>query len=56
MTTTYQLPALREEIPAPEKTVYLIPSGDSRESANVPAWPYQQELERIVGEAVGATG
>ena len=56
MSSTYQLPVLREEAPAPERTVYLIPSGDLRESANVPAWPYQQELERIVGEAVGATG
>ena len=56
MTVTYQLPQVRQELPAPEKTVYLIPSGDLRESANVPAWPYQQELERIVGDAVGATG
>src|SRR5699024_1364371 len=56
MSSTYQLPVLREEAPAPERTVYLIPSGDLRESANVPAWPYQQELERIVGEAGGATG
>lgn len=56
MTASYTLPALREELPAPERTAFLIPSGDLRESANVPAWPYQQELERIVGEAVGATG
>lgn len=56
MTATYQLPEAREELAAPEKTVYLIPSGDLRESANVPAWPYQQELERIVDDAVGATG
>ena len=55
-TTSYTLPAQREALTAPEKTVYLIPSGDSRESANVPAWPYQQELERIVTEAVEAAG
>src|SRR5690606_9013386 len=56
MTATYQLPTVREELPAPERTAYLIPSGDLRESANVPAWPFQQELERIVGEAVEAAG
>jgi hypothetical protein len=56
MTTTYQLPELREPAAAPERTAILIPSGDLRESANVPAWPYQQELERIVGETVEAAG
>lgn len=56
MTATYQLPTVREELPAPERTAYLIPSGDLRESANVPAWPFQQELERVVGEVVGAAG
>ena len=47
MTITYQLPELREPAPAPERTAILIPSGDLRESANVPAWPFQQELEQI---------
>ncbi|WP_114854467.1 fucose isomerase [Brachybacterium sp. YJGR34] len=56
MSTAYRLPAVREELPAPERTAVLIPSGDLRESANVPAWPYQQELERLVAEAVEATG
>ncbi|APX34095.1 fucose isomerase [Brachybacterium sp. P6-10-X1] len=58
MTTTapYQMPTVRQAAPAPAKTVYLIPSGDLRESANVPAWPFQQELERIVADAVDATG
>src|SRR5690606_39793335 len=56
MTASYTLPALREELPAPERTAFLIPSGDLRESANVPAWPYQQELERIVGEVVAGAG
>ncbi|WP_246955061.1 fucose isomerase [Brachybacterium sp. Marseille-Q7125] len=56
MTSTYQMPALREKTPAPEKTVYLTPSGDSRESANLPAWPYQQELERLVTEVIEAAG
>lgn len=56
MTASYTLPAPREELPAPERTAFLIPSGDLRESANVPAWPYQQELERIVGEVVAGAG
>ena len=47
MTAAYQMPTVRDEIPAPDKTVVLIPSGDLRESANVPAWPFQQELERL---------
>src|SRR5690625_6093816 len=52
----YSLPPARESAPAPERTVYLIPSGDLRESANVPAWPYQVELEKIVAGAVEAAG
>ena len=53
---TYALPEARQAVSAPERTVFLIPSGDLRESANVPAWPYQQELERIVAGAVVAAG
>ena len=56
MTAAYQMPTVRDEIPTPDRTVVLIPSGDLRESANVPAWPFQQELERLVGEAVEAAG
>ena len=55
-TRTYALPERREAPTAPERTAYLIPSGDLRESANLPSWPFQQELERIVTEAVEATG
>ncbi len=53
---SYTLPPQPEDIPAPEKTAYLIPSGDLRESANVPSWPYQQQLEKIVADAVEAAG
>lgn len=58
MTTTspYRLPERTERPAAAERTVYLIPSGDLRESANTASWPAQQELERIVAEAVEATG
>src|SRR5699024_1894236 len=52
----YSLPPARESAPAPERTVYLIPSAALRESANVPAWPYQVELEKIVAVAVEAAG
>lgn len=53
---SYPLPESRDVAPAPERTVYLVPSGDLRESANVPAWPYQQQLEQIVAGAVEAAG
>ena len=53
---TYTLPERRDIAPAPEGTVYMIPSGDLRESANIPSWPYQQELEKLVTETVEATG
>lgn len=53
---TYVVPRRRPVAVAAERTVYLVPSGDLRESANVPSWPYQQELERIVADAVAATG
>src|SRR5690625_6473602 len=60
MTATAQrirsLLSARESAPAPGRTVYLVPSGDLRESANVPAWPYQVELEKIVAGAVEAAG
>lgn len=53
---TYTLPERRDIAPAPDGTVYMIPSGDLRESANIPSWPYQQELEKLVTETVEATG
>ena len=39
MTSTYAVPELAPEARAPERTVYLVASGDLRESANVAGWP-----------------
>jgi hypothetical protein len=36
--------------------VYLIPSGDLRESANIAGWPTQQELELVVSKALAEYG
>jgi len=55
-TTSYDVPDLLPETPAPERTVYLVASGDLRESANVAGWPTQVELERIVEEAFARHG
>ncbi|MDF9877919.1 fucose isomerase [Cellulosimicrobium cellulans] len=56
MTTTYAVPELAPETRAPESTVYLVASGDLRESANVAGWPTQVELERLLTDAFAANG
>ena len=52
----YQMP----ELPAPPtlapKTVYLIASGDLRESANQVCWPAQQDMEKRLQKAFKALG
>ncbi|MCK6211657.1 fucose isomerase [Georgenia sp. EYE_87] len=53
---TYTLPAPTTPATAPERTAYLVPSGDLRESANVAGWPTQVELERVVADALAANG
>ncbi|SED53554.1 fucose isomerase [Ruania alba] len=55
-TPTYTLPTLAEPPAAPEKTAYLVASGDLRESANSAGWPTQVELERIITDAFAAHG
>ncbi len=52
----YAVPALAEPAAAPENTVYLVASGDLRESANVAGWPTQVELERVLTDAFAAQG
>ncbi|WP_277209134.1 fucose isomerase [Isoptericola croceus] len=54
--STYAVPELAPEAPAPENTVYLVASGDLRESANVAGWPTQVDLERILTDAFAANG
>ncbi len=50
------MPEKRKQPAAPEKTVYLTPSGDLREPANLASWPVQMALEQIVTDAVEAAG
>lgn len=54
--TTYDLPATPEPRVAPPQTVYLVASGDLRESANVAGWPTQVGLERLLTDAFAAQG
>jgi len=49
---TYHIPELPQLPDAPERTAYLIASGDLRESANTAGWPVQVELERIIADAL----
>jgi hypothetical protein len=53
---TYTLPAPTAVPSVPERTAYLVPSGDLRESANIAGWPAQVELERVVSGALAAQG
>ncbi|HEV7184211.1 MAG TPA: fucose isomerase [Leifsonia sp.] len=46
--TDYAMPATPVRPDAPERTAYLITSGDLRESANLAGWPTQVELEGAV--------
>lgn len=55
-TATYLVPEEPATLVAPPRTVYLVASGDLRESANVAGWPTQVQLERILTEAIEAAG
>jgi hypothetical protein len=52
----YALPAPVARPEAPERTAYLVASGDLREPANVAGWPTQVELERVVADALAEHG
>src|SRR5665648_909541 len=52
----YALPAPVPSLTTPERTAYLVASGDLRESANVAGWSSQVELERIVTESLADNG
>lgn len=54
--TTYDVPTIPEPPAAPPQTVYLVASGDLRESANVAGWPTQAGLERLLGDAFADHG
>ncbi|MEU4361171.1 fucose isomerase [Promicromonospora sp. NPDC023987] len=55
-TPTYAVPTLPRPADAPERTAYLVASGDLRESANVAGWPTQLGLERVLTDAFAAHG
>ena len=48
MATEYKVPTLAEPAPPKPNEVVLVTSGDLRHTANVPAWPMQQELSMEV--------
>jgi len=53
---TYALPSLRKPLDARPGAVYLVASGDLRESANTAGWGVQQQLEEQIGAALGRLG
>jgi len=53
---TYHFPATLERPTAKPKTVYLVASGDLRESSNTAGWDTQVELERAIGAAIERLG
>jgi len=55
-TPAYTVPTLPPPAVAPADTVYLVASGDLRESANVAGWPTQVALERVLTDAFAAHG
>ena len=56
MTTSYALPTPIVVPPAPDKTAYLVASGDLRLSANVAGWETQAALEKDVTAVFEALG
>jgi hypothetical protein len=54
--TDYALPATPARPDAPERTAYLITSGDLRESANLAGWPTQLELEAAITGVLNELG
>src|SRR5690606_30467935 len=54
--TTYAMPEVTTPPAAEPGTVYLVSSGDGRESANTASWPVQEALEAMITEAITAQG
>ncbi len=53
---TYILPSTTERPATEPNTLYLVTSGDLRESANIAGWPVQRDLEATVTSAFEALG
>ena len=54
--TSYAMPTIDAPAPAEPGTVYLVSSGDLRESANQASWPVQEALEQMLTRAIEAQG
>ncbi len=52
----YRVPDAPKALKPEPKTVYLVASGDLRESANQVCWPAQQDMEKRLGQAFKALG
>jgi hypothetical protein len=53
---SYQLPSTAKSVRTTANTVYLVSSGDLRESANQTCWPAQQEMEAKLEAAFAELG
>jgi len=53
---TYTLPERTARPQAPERTAYLVASGDLRHAANLAGWATQLELEAVVADALAEHG
>ena len=53
---SYQLPSTPKSVRTAPNTVYLVSSGDLRESANQTCWPAQQEMEAKLEAAFAELG
>lgn len=56
MTSQYRFPELSPRPEAAPKTVYLVASGDQRETSNRAGWPMQQQLEAALAGALARFG
>ena len=53
---TYTLPSRTSPAPIKPKTVYLVASGDLRQSANAVCWPAQADMEQALEGALSTLG
>ncbi|MDJ0752217.1 MAG: hypothetical protein QNJ45_01780 [Ardenticatenaceae bacterium] len=54
--SSYEIPEITSPAPIASNEVVLVASGDLRLSANQVCWPAQEEMERMLSEALGKKG
>lgn len=54
--STYKVPEVTHPTTNAPNIVYLVSSGDLRESANTASWPVQESLEAMISAAITAQG